>query len=98
MAKSKKKAKSFLPKKIGGVKVPKSVRRGRFGELLASRTGQALIAEAVLGAGAIAAGLKAKDNPKVRELAHDAKEIAHDAKEKLTHTGDDARHEMGFAS
>ncbi|THD75131.1 MAG: hypothetical protein E7812_17835 [Phenylobacterium sp.] len=42
-----KKIKSFLPKKIAGVKVPKSVRRGRFGELLASPTGQALIAEAV---------------------------------------------------
>ena len=42
-----KKARSFLPKKIAGVKVPKSVRKGRFGELLASPTGQALIAEAV---------------------------------------------------
>ena len=42
-----KKTRSFLPKKIAGVKVPKSVRKGRFGELLASPTGQALIAEAV---------------------------------------------------
>ena len=85
MAKSKKKSKGFLPKKIGGVKVPRSVRRGRFGELLASQTGQTLIAEAVLGAGAVAAGLAAKDNPKLRE-------IAHDAKKKLAHAGDDLRH------
>ena len=39
--------KSFLPKKIAGVKVPKKARKGRFGELLASPSGQAAIAEAV---------------------------------------------------
>jgi hypothetical protein len=38
---------ALLPKRIGGVKVPKSVRKGRFGELLASHTGQTLLAEAV---------------------------------------------------
>lgn len=41
---------ALLPKRIGGVKVPKSVRKGRFGELLASQTGQTLLAEAVQGA------------------------------------------------
>lgn len=45
-----KKNKSFLPKKIAGVKVPKSVRRGPLGELIASPTGPALIAEAVMAA------------------------------------------------
>jgi len=90
MAKSKKKSKSFLPKKIGGVKVPRSVRKGRFGELLASKTGQALIAEAMLGAGAVAAGLKAKDSPKVRHAVHDAKE-------KLAHAGDGAGRDLHLA-
>jgi hypothetical protein len=90
MAKSKKKSKSFLPKKIGGVRVPKSVRKGRFGELLASRRGQALIAEALLGAGAVAAGLKAKDEPKVRHAVHDAKA-------KLAHAGDGAGRDLHLA-
>lgn len=68
-----KKKKSFLPKKIAGVKVPKKVRKGQFGELLASPTGQKLIAQALLAGGAIVAGKKAADSPKVQEAAHDAK-------------------------
>jgi hypothetical protein len=73
MARSKKKSKSVIPKRIAGVKVPKKVRKGRFGELLASKTGQALIAQAILGAGAVAAGLKATDEPKLRGAAKRAK-------------------------
>jgi len=46
---AKKKRKALLPKRIAGVKVPKSARKGRFGELLASRTGQALLADALIG-------------------------------------------------
>lgn len=93
MAKSKKKAKgaAALPKRIAGVKVPKAVRRGRFADLLASRQGQALIAEAILGAGAIAAGMKAKDDPKVRR-------VAKDAKDSLVNAGDDAATGVSTAS
>jgi hypothetical protein len=93
MSKSKKKAKggSALPKRIAGVKVPKAVRQGRFADLLASRQGQAMIAEAILGAGAIAAGLKAKDDPKVRKAAGNAKD-------SLTHAGEDAVTGAGTAS
>ena len=77
MAKSRKKSAKggdALPKRIAGVKVPKAVRKGRFAELLASRQGQHLIAEAILGAGAIAAGVKAKNDPKLRSVAKDAKD------------------------
>jgi hypothetical protein len=62
-----KKNKGFLPKRIAGVKVPKVVRKGRLGELLASRTGQALIAEAIMAAGAVGAAKKAKDSPGTRK-------------------------------
>lgn len=68
----KKKSKSLLPKKIAGVKVPKAVRKGRFGELLASKTGQALIAEAIMAAGAVAGAKKASDSSKARSFVHDA--------------------------
>lgn len=66
MAKSKKKTKSVIPKRIAGVKVPKKVRYGPFGELLASKTGQAVIAKAILGAEAEAAAPKAKSRRKAR--------------------------------
>lgn len=49
---AKNKPPALLPKEIGGVKVPKSARKGRFGELLASHTGRALLAEAVQAEGA----------------------------------------------
>jgi len=61
---AKKKRKSALPKRIAGVKVPKAVRNGRFGELLASRTGQALLAQAIMAAGAVGAAKKAGDKAK----------------------------------
>jgi hypothetical protein len=62
-----KKNKSFLPKRVAGVRVPKRVRKGRIGQFLASRAGQALIAEAVLAAGAVAGAKKAKDSPGARD-------------------------------
>lgn len=94
MSKSKKKSAkggSALPKRIAGVKVPKAVRKGRFAELLASRQGQHLIAEAILGAGALAAGMKAKDDPKVRR-------VAKDAKESVVQAGGDTAGAVGGAS
>jgi hypothetical protein len=62
-----KKRKSFLPKRIAGVKVPKAVRKGRFGELLASPAGQALLAEAVMAVGAVAGAKKVAEAPQARE-------------------------------
>ncbi|MBW8815948.1 MAG: hypothetical protein JF588_21230 [Caulobacterales bacterium] len=92
-----KKRKDLFPKKIAGVKVPKSVRRGRFGEFLASPTGQAMIAQAVVGAGAVAAGLKAKDSPKVRKLAHDAKHKVADSAGDAADNAGEATSSLAFA-
>ncbi|MGA0607045.1 hypothetical protein ACO2Q0_13710 [Phenylobacterium sp. VNQ135] len=94
MSKSKKKSAKgggALPKRIAGVKVPKAVRKGRFAELLASRQGQHLIAEAILGAGALAAGMKAKDDPKVRRMAGNAKD-------SVVQAGGDTAGALGGAS
>lgn len=86
MAKSKKKKKNHLPKRIAGVKMPKSVRRGRLGELLASPVGQTLLTEAILGAGAAAASIGGGKSPKVRRYAHDTAE-------RLRHGGGEATHD-----
>ena len=60
-----KKTQNYLPKRIAGVKVPKSVRKGPLGELIASPEGPALIAEAVMVARAeqIKSDVKTKRNP-----------------------------------
>ena len=60
---ARKKRKTLLPKRIAGVKVPKSVRKGPLGQLLASRTGQALLAEAIMAAGAVGVAKQAGDKP-----------------------------------
>lgn len=45
------KTKNYLPKRIAGVKVPKSIRRGLLGEFLTSSAGQAIVAALILKAG-----------------------------------------------
>jgi len=54
------KTKTLLPKRIGKIKVAKSVRKGALADLLSSKAGQALIAEAVLAVGAMAGAQIAK--------------------------------------
>jgi hypothetical protein len=66
------KSKSLLPKRIGKVKVGKSVRKGALADVLTSKAGQALIAEAVLAVGAIA-GAKLQKSPKVRSAVASAR-------------------------
>ena len=97
MAKSRKKSKGLIPKRIAGVKVPKKVRKGRFGELLASKTGQAVIAQAILGAGAVAAGLKAKKDPKVRKVARKAGQEVSDTANDATHATAEASSTLAYA-
>ncbi|WP_395673204.1 hypothetical protein [Phenylobacterium sp.] len=72
------KKKKSLPKRIGGVKVPKAVRKGGMAKVLKSKAGQALIAEAVMAVAAVATAKKASDNPKVRRFTHEAAEAVRD--------------------
>jgi hypothetical protein len=85
-----KKTKGFLPKRVAGVKVPKSVRKGRLGELLSSKTGQILIAEAIMAASAVGAAKKAKDSPAARKAVRDVIDKVH-------LTGDGAARDVGSA-
>lgn len=86
-----KKSKSFLPKRVAGVKVPKRVRKGRIGEFLASRAGKALIAEAVMAAGAVAGARKIKNSPVARSTLADTGR-------SLKHAGTEAGREVGAAT
>ena len=57
-----KKRKKRLPKQVAGVKVPKSVRKGRLGKAIASPAGQAVLAEVLMAAATVAGAKKAKDS------------------------------------
>lgn len=78
MAKNKK---SALPKKIAGVKVPKTIRKGQVGAFLTSPAGQKLVAEAILALGAIAGARKAAKSETAKDLAGAAREKMSEAKE-----------------
>jgi hypothetical protein len=54
-----KKKKNALPKRVAGVKIPKRVRKGPLGQFLTSPVGKAMLAEALVLAGA---GLTAKES------------------------------------
>ncbi|MFN3514591.1 MAG: hypothetical protein ACK41C_16220 [Phenylobacterium sp.] len=76
MAKKKAK-KNHLPKRIARVKVPKNVRRGRLGALLASPRGQELLAGALMtAAGGALAAHEAKRGSATRQFAARAKHAA----------------------
>lgn len=89
-----KKSKSLLPKTIAGLKVPKAVRKGQFGEMLASPTGQKLLAQAILavGSAAAASARKIKDSDavegaqgKLNDRKAAAKAVAADASGALVY-------------
>lgn len=75
---AKKRKKASLPKRLAGVKIPKKVRKGRLGALLASPLGQELLAGSVAVAGGALAARKAKHSPEARRLAG-----------RLKHAGED---------
>lgn len=77
MAKKKSK-KASLPKRLAGVKIPKKVRKGRLGALLASPLGQELLAGSVAVAGGALAARKAKQSPEARHLASQVKHAGKD--------------------
>ncbi|HYE45533.1 MAG TPA: hypothetical protein VEA44_07130 [Caulobacter sp.] len=82
-----KKRKNRLPKRVAGVKVPKTLRKGRIGKFLVSPEGQKLVAQGLAAAGAMVAASQA---PRAVEAA---KEPMADAK----HAGEEAAHKVGEA-
>ena len=80
-----KKRKVSVPKRIGGVKVPKAVRRG-LKDLAASQSGKVVLTEALLAAGAVLAANEARPGSKSRKLAaKHAPELKAALAEELSH-------------
>jgi hypothetical protein len=59
-----------IPKRIAGVKIPKSIRKGAVGQFLGSSAGQVLLAEALLLAGGALAGRRMNGEPAGEALRH----------------------------
>jgi hypothetical protein len=78
MSKKSKKTRSLLPKRIGGVKVPKALRKGRAAAFITSPVGVALMSQALAAAGALTAVKKADPDSTVGHLRDDPKGAAHD--------------------
>ncbi len=80
---AKKSVKQRTPRKIAGVKVPKLVRRG-LDELMASKTGRAVVADAILAAGAALLATQAKKGSATRKALdkHLPESVAKTAKRK----------------
>lgn len=72
MAKKRKK-KALLPKRIAGVKVPRTLRRGRAAKFLRSPLGVALISEAAVAAGAYTVGKQSEPGAKGRRVTDDVR-------------------------
>lgn len=81
------KKKSGLPKRVAGVKIPKAVRKGPIGAFLASDAGKAILAEALVVAGAGLAATQAKEGTPVRRMADEAGHRLSGVGDKLKHSG-----------
>ena len=65
-----------LPKKIAGVKIPKTVRKGAIAEFLGSKAGQKLVAEVVTAAvGALVVKKQAQPGSATRKTARKAAKV-----------------------
>jgi hypothetical protein len=65
-----KKLKLKLPKRVAGVKIPKSVRKGPVGQFLNSGAGQVLVAQALVAAAGALAVSKTDPDSRIGDLIH----------------------------
>lgn len=94
MAKARKKTK--VPKRLGGVKVPKTVRRGLKG-LAASQNGRTVIAEALAAAGAAIIASQARSDSTTRNAIRTRGPQAKAALRGKLSEASEARHALGSA-
>jgi hypothetical protein len=91
--------KAQLPKRIAGIKLPKRLRKGPIGQFLCSRTGQAMIAEAlVIAGGAVAAKRAAEPGSATSELLSSSGRHLRRAGRAAAGKGQDAQQFMGIAT
>ena len=91
--------KAKVPKRIAGVKIPKKIRKGPIGQFLCSRTGQAMMAEAlVIAGGALAANRATQPGSVTNELLSSSGRQLKRAGRAVAGKGVDAQQFMGIAT
>jgi hypothetical protein len=101
---AKKQAKSRLPKRIAGMKVPKRLRQGNAGDLLASPVGLALLAETILLVGerlvdrGPAQGKAGRSMKGLRNVVKDVRQGGADVGEGVTGAGAAVVYALGEAA
>jgi hypothetical protein len=71
-----KKAKTKVPKKVAGVKLPKAMRKSAIGTLLASQLGREILADALIAAAGAAAAALVKHRPTAGQVTGTGKAVA----------------------
>jgi hypothetical protein len=91
--------KAKVPKRIAGVRIPKKIRKGPIGQFLCSRTGQAMMAEAlVIAGGALAANRATQPGSATNEFLSSSGRKLKRASRAVAGKGADAQQFMGIAT
>ena len=86
-----------LPKRIAGIKIPKTIRKGPVGEFMSSPAGQLVIAEALVAAAGVFTVKKADENLDAAEVAKHPGDSARRVVQALTASGSDQSERLTFA-
>jgi hypothetical protein len=86
-----------LPKRIAGIKIPKTIRKGPVGDFMRSRAGQLVIAEALVAAAGVFTVRKADENLDAAQAAKHPGDSARRIVQSLTDSGADQTQRLTFA-
>jgi hypothetical protein len=86
-----------LPKRIAGIKIPKTIRKGTVGEFMSSPAGQLVIAEALVAAAGVFTVKKADENLDAADVVKHPGDSVRRVAQSLTASGSDQTERLTFA-
>lgn len=86
-----------LPKRIAGIKIPKTIRKGPVGDFISSPAGQLVIAEALVAAAGVFTVKKADENLDAAEVVKHPGDSARRVMQSLTGSAPDQTQRLTFA-
>jgi hypothetical protein len=92
-----KKLKVKLPKRVAGMKIPKSVRKGPIGQFVNSTAGQIVIAEALVAAAGALAVSRTDSNSAVGSLVHHPVDTTRRVGRRAARAGADQAARLSYA-
>lgn len=86
-----------LPKRIAGIKIPKTIRKGPVRDFMSSPAGQLVIAEALVAAAGVFTVKKADENLDAAQAVKHPGDSAHRIVQSLTESDSDRTQRLTFA-